>query len=592
MAPGALQRKQRISPLDKLNLNLRFNKNDARTNLTSEDAVITHQSTHIDSSSDNGESSPRMITTRMEIKNYNYLFKKYIHDLDLIKDTMQSGDVENTLQWCLLYVENAVKGLFADNHANAREPTVFTTLFYLVRKAWEFPTCELGYALCNRVRDCGLTDLLIKNCVSKDPRLQFSSTRLLVECLNSENRDYVIKNGMVQLQQVIRKFRHQEKRTADQSIVITGLLAKLFEHSEETCMDVIEWGGLEIVVYECRRQNTSILQNCARALANLSLYGDSKIHKLMINNHAHIWLFTLAFNPRISVKYYALLAASVLATDKDIKAVMDKCDTLNLIDIFIAKHFPAGFDKIDKMLARYQSQDHLWLKRLVIVLSSGRREAHTFAAFHFCTKAYPQSQCHQSEIAETFKTIGAIIPLKELVVSGNKMTSSVAAQALQWIGEEVPRPLNKKVPRWTVKDVLQWLKSVGFEQLTESLTDDQMNGNWLLKLTEECLEKSLGMRNGIMRKRFMRELQKLKKLADYSYEDPTNLHSFLQSIRPDCSVYTYSIVNAGYNCYNIGSLTDDRLEHQCGIKNSFYRRIILNSIKGHHRKIYYKSNSV
>jgi len=50
----------------------------------------------------------------------------------------------------------------------------------------------------------------------------------------------------------------------------------------------------------------------------------------------------------------------------------------------------------------------------------------------------------------------------------------------------------------------------------------------------------------------MRELQKLKKLADYSYEDPTNLHSFLQSIQPDCSIYTYSIVNAGYNCYNIG----------------------------------------
>ena len=71
----------------------------------------------------------------MEIKNDNYLFKRY--DLDLIKDAMQSGDVENTLQWCLLYVENAVKGLFADNYANAQEPTVFTTLFYLLRKAWE-----------------------------------------------------------------------------------------------------------------------------------------------------------------------------------------------------------------------------------------------------------------------------------------------------------------------------------------------------------------------------------------------------------------------------------------------------------------------
>lgn len=43
MAPGALQQEQMISSLDTLDLNLRFNKNDARTNLTSEDAVITHQ---------------------------------------------------------------------------------------------------------------------------------------------------------------------------------------------------------------------------------------------------------------------------------------------------------------------------------------------------------------------------------------------------------------------------------------------------------------------------------------------------------------------------------------------------------------------
>lgn len=35
MAPGAL--------MNKLKLNLSFNKNDARTNLNSEDTVITHQ---------------------------------------------------------------------------------------------------------------------------------------------------------------------------------------------------------------------------------------------------------------------------------------------------------------------------------------------------------------------------------------------------------------------------------------------------------------------------------------------------------------------------------------------------------------------
>ncbi len=45
--------------------------------------------------------------------------------------------------------------------------------------------------------------------------------------------------------------------------------------------------------------------------------------------------------------------------------------------------------------------------------------------------------------------------------------------------------------------------------------------------------------------RFTRELQTLKKMADYSSRDADNLNGFLQNIGPEFSVYTYSMLNAG-----------------------------------------------
>jgi len=403
---------------------------------------------------------------------------------------------------------------------------------------------------------------------------------LLEESLNSENSDYVIKNALNLIEQLIHTFRHQKKRTTRESKYITGLFEKLFVHSENMCMVIMECGGLEIILEECRSQDTTTLKNCARALANLSLFGGAEIHKFMINHHAHIWLFTLAFNTEDSVKYYALLTAAVLATDKDIKAAMDNCDTLNLIDPFIATHFTADFDRVDKMIGRCQGEDCRWLQRLVPVLSCDRREAHTLAAFHFCVKADSKSQFPRSKIAETFRTIGAIIPLKDLASSLNNVTSELAAKALCCIGEQVPRSLSQEVPRWTVNDVLLWAKNIGFGECAKNLAENQINGDLLLKLTEKCLKKHVGLYNGIMQKRFTRELHKLKQLADYSCKDPTNLNSFLQSIGPEFSVYTYSMLNAGVDYDSINSLTDDRLAYECGIKNSIHRSIILNSIKG------------
>jgi len=261
-------------------------------------------------------------------------------------------------------------------------------------------------------------------------------------------------------------------------------------------MRVIQLSGLDLLLAECRSRDTATRRNCARALANLSLYGGPEVHNLMVHHHVHIWLFTLAFNADDSVKYYALLAAAILAADKTIEDAMADCGTLNLIDPFIATHVPANLVGTDAL-----GQGRCWLQQLVPVLSCDHRVAHTLAAFHFCAEAEPSSQLRHGEISGILRSISAVEPLKKLAGSLDDVTSGLAAQALRSIGEQVPRPLSQKVPLWTVEDVLQWAKSIGFGEWAERFMGNQMDGKWLLTLTEECLKKSL--LNGISRKRFV-----------------------------------------------------------------------------------------
>ena len=53
------------------------------------------------------------------------------------------------------------------------------------------------------------------------------------------------------------------------------------------------------------------------------------------------------------------------------------------------------------------------------------------------------------------------------------------------------------------------------------------------------------MKNGILRRRFMRELNNLKRMADYASCDPTSLNGFLSTLGHEFSVYTYEMLKAG-----------------------------------------------
>lgn len=69
-------------------------------------------------------------------------------------------------------------------------------------------------------------------------------------------------------------------------------------------------------------------------------------------------------------------------------------------------------------------------------------------------------------------------------------------------------------------------------------------------------------------------------MADYSSRDTGSLNEFLQSIGPEYTIYTYSMLNAGVDKESIRGLSDEQLENECRIGNSIHRLRILNAIRG------------
>lgn len=494
-------------------------------------------------------------------------------DLESLCSSSNQKDVERAISKYSNFLNANVKMLQQSNQVE-KTPNVLDMINNVIQKAWAVPTYghELGYTLCNTLRLSGGLDLLMKNCVEHDDSLQFSSARLLEQCLTTENRSHVVDNG---LEKVVNAACLCTKNTkTDHSRVGTGILEHLFKHSEVTCSDVIRLGGLDAVLFECRKNDVETLRHCAMALANLSLYGGAENQEAMINRKVPMWLFPLAFHHDDNIKYYACLAIAVLVANKEIEAEVLKSGTLDLVEPFVTSHNPSDFAKSN--LAHAHGQSKHWLQRLVPVLSSNREEARNLAAFHFCMEAGIKKEQGNTEI---FREIGAVEPLKVVASCPNAIASKFAAQALRLIGEEVPHKLSQQVPLWSVEDVREWVKQIGFAQYERDFFDSRVDGDLLLQLNDENLRDDIGIVNGICRRRFRRELESLKKMADYSSKDIANISNFLQSIGPEFSIYTYAMLNAGVDRESLKHLTDDQLVMECGISNSIHRFRILNTIR-------------
>ncbi|KAL1132185.1 hypothetical protein AAG570_010142 [Ranatra chinensis] len=499
-------------------------------------------------------------------------------DLESLSADSGAQDVERAIHKytsCLDYVMKSVRKDGDSGNGNSKKASVMLNrMNEMMRKAWAVPTHghELGSSLCNALRTCGGLDLLLANC-SADEELQFSSAKLLEQCLTTENRNYVVEYG---LEKVVTTacLCTKNSNSVDHSRVGTGILQHLFKHSEVTCSDVIKLGGLDAVLFECRKNDVETLRHCAGALANLSLYGGAENQEAMIKRKVPMWLFPLAFHNDDNIKYYACLAITVLVANKEIEAAVLKSGTLNLVEPFITSHNPSDFAKSN--LAHAHGQSKHWLERLVPVLSSKREEARNLAAFHFCMEAGIKKQQGNTEI---FREIGAIEPLKKVASCPNAIASKFAAQALRLIGEEVPHKLSQQVPLWSTEDVREWVKQIGFGEYASNFIESRVDGDLLLQLAEENLYNDIGITNGIRRRRFTRELQNLKKMADYSSRDASNLNACLLSFGPEFSIYTYAMLNAGIDRDSLRKLSEDQLLNECGITNSIHRARILDFIK-------------
>ncbi|CAI6366813.1 unnamed protein product [Macrosiphum euphorbiae] len=487
-------------------------------------------------------------------------------------------DFEFAVEKYSWYLEKTIDLLVCDEYAQLVAPNkVIDKIFDMICKAWAVPNCKLGYVLCNTLRDSGGLELLMNNCMSSDQSLQFSSARLLEQCLTTENREYVLDKGVEKVVNVICEYKTQIS-SVDKFNVSAGILENLFKHTEIMCSDVIKLGGLDVLLYESRNQDTETLKHCASALANLSLYGGPESQDKMIKRKVPTWLYTLAFNTDVNIKYYAFLAIVVLVTNKEDEVAEINSRVPDQTNPFVTTHTPTEFDECN-MAPHCLGQSKKWLERLVPVLSSTREEACNLAAFHFCMEAGIKKQLGMTSV---FKAINVIEPLKEVTRSGNTLASKLAAKTLKLISEEVPHTNNReKVPLWSVDDVHEWAKRIDFIEFAELFSANLVDGDILLHINEDNLKYDIGMLNGLQRKRFMRELDSLKQSADYSSKDSTGLHSFLKSIDHtfDYGVYTYPMLNAGINMNTIRNLTADQLLNDCKITNTIHHPVILNAIK-------------
>lgn len=493
-------------------------------------------------------------------------------DFEILNCTNSALEIQNVMKRFNNRMHSCVDRL--KNASNGEATSLIYAIYDIVKRAWAIPNHgnDLGCNMCNILRNTGGLDILINNCTSENSDLKFSSTQLLEQCFSTENRAYIVENGLEQVVNVACEC--STENSVAQSRVGTGILEHLFKHSEATCSDVIRMGGLKAILFDCRTSDIETLRNCAIALANLSLYGGPENQQAMIKHKVPVWLFPLAFHQDDNIKYYACLAIAVLVANKEIEAAVLRSGTLDLVEPFVISHSPQEFSK--SAVAHILGQSKNWLLRLVPVLNSKREEARSLAAFHFAMEAGIKKKQGNTGV---FHEIGAIEALKKVASSPNAIASKFAAQALQLIGEEVPHKLSQQVPLWTVEDVREWVKQIGFSPYCQTFSTSRVDGDLLLQLTESMLRDDIGITNGILRRRFLRELNRLKQMADYTSCDTTNLNQLLQSFGPEFCQYTYQMLHCGVQKDTLRYLTEEQLALDCGVENSIHRLRIAQAIK-------------
>lgn len=452
--------------------------------------------------------------------------------------------------------------------------TVTPELKDTLKKSWFMLGVEFSNRVCDKFRSSGGLDIIIENCKNaEDQELQRRSASVLQYSLNSANVEYVLRSSeSYKIVELATSITGDNTSTTYIRSGI-GIIANLFMSSEETCKELVKRGALDTIVAYCRNLDPETQRNCAYALANLALFGGSDCQLRMVSAKVPDWLLVLGFSMDDYVKYNACIAISILISNKEIEAAVVKSNSPTIIDQFIIHHTPSEFATIPH--SKFYGQSKEWLKKFVPILDTFREEAKSMAAFHFAVSAFVKKR--QGD-ASVFKEVNCINLLNKVASSPNASASRFAAQALKLIGAEVPHKLSQQVPLWSIDDVKEWVKQIGFDSFIQSFAQSKVDGDLLLQLTEDMLKDDIGIKNGILRKRFLRELGHLKRITDYSSCDPSNLADILEQIGPVYLQYAYWMLNSGVDQHTLDHIAEDNLLHECKIENSIHRQKIMNAI--------------
>uniref|UniRef100_A0A1A7XN14 NAD(+) hydrolase SARM1 n=1 Tax=Iconisemion striatum TaxID=60296 RepID=A0A1A7XN14_9TELE len=489
-----------------------------------------------------------------------------------------NADVQAVLDTSLPALRSAIQTLKAAKESSDSDETrrAVAEIYQLVEEAWVLPTVgrQVAEEICNRIRLDGGLELLLQLQQTPAVEIMYESAKLLEQILISENRDYVARMG---LGVILNLTRQQDDAQLARSV--SGILEHMFKHTEETSIHLISNGALDALLFWCRGTDPTVLRHCAVALANCAMYGGHRCQRWMIEKQAAEWLFPLAFSKEDElIRFYACLAVTVLAANREIEKEVVKSGTLELVEPFISSLDPDDFtrcllDSADCMQGRTASD----LQHLLPLLDGTRVEGKCIAAFYLCVEASIKSRQRNTKI---FQEIGAVQSLKRIVMySSNGTASGLAKRALSMMGEEVPKRILSCVPNWKSCEVQTWLQQVGFSAFCDRFQELQVDGDLLLNITDQDLSSDLGMAAGLTRKRFLRDLRVLKTYADYSTCDPNNMADVLVEVDPRFRQYTYGLVQSGVDRSNIQCLTDQQLQHDCHVENGVHRAKILSATR-------------
>ncbi|XP_039253118.2 uncharacterized protein LOC120330298 isoform X1 [Styela clava] len=451
----------------------------------------------------------------------------------------------------------------------------------VVEAAWQLPVIgrDLAYEIGDTLRREKIVSFLVNSLQleAATPTLQRECARLLSQILTTDNRHYISKNAL----EILTKYTKQ-KEDIDIIRINVSILESLFKDSEATCTRLIDMGALDTVVHACRHDDLWTARHCAAALANAAIYGGSINHRKMVVKGAPDWLFPLAFRTDDFCRYYSCLAVTVLAANPLVEKAVLKSGTLELVEPFVQSHDPYEFAQSNPSHAQGRSAS--FLQRMIPLLISGRPEAQALASFYFAMEASIKAKQQKTQIPETafliFSEIAAIIPLKRVIATSRSSIARIlAGRCLKIIGEDVPRKLSPQIHLWDMEDVQSWLTVAGFRAFHASFRASTVDGEMLLLLTERELKEDLSMANNVHRKRFIRDLNRLRAGADYRSVDTTGICEWLRQIEPKFAQYTYRFLQAGVDRSFLPIMTDAHLRDDCGIDNGVHRTRILASIQ-------------